>query len=93
MNIKGQNSRKSPQKRSAGGVELRDSFVYCGAFGAPGAESARGTASQLMVAKVDIRLNSSHYLHLTNQGDLGKLEILVHQLSQTEMTLTIDLYQ
>ena len=33
MNINGQNSRKSPQKRSAGCAELRDSFIYEGARG------------------------------------------------------------
>ena len=34
MKTKGHNSKKSPQKGSAGGTELRDSFFYCGAEGA-----------------------------------------------------------
>ena len=34
MKMKRQNSKKSPQKRSAGGAELRDSFICCGGFGA-----------------------------------------------------------
>ena len=33
--------KKTPHKRSAGGAELGDSFIYCGAFGAAG---ARGPA-------------------------------------------------
>ena len=32
MKIKSQNSKKSPQKRSAGGAELRDSLIFCGAL-------------------------------------------------------------
>ena len=59
-------SKKWPQKRSAGGAELRDSFIYCGAFGAAGAEGAIGQAPSRVVAKGDIRLNSGHYLHVTN---------------------------
>ena len=42
--IKDRNSKKLPQKLSAGGAELRDPFIYCGALGAAGAEGARGPA-------------------------------------------------
>ena len=54
--------KKSPQKRSAGGAELRASLIYCGAAGAKG---PREPAPRWMVARCDICLNSFQYLHLT----------------------------
>ena len=68
-------NKGSKLKKVAAKAELRDSFIYCGAFGA--AEGTRRPAPNWMVAQGDIRLNSVHYFQLTNKGDPGKPGIII----------------